>query len=151
VPDSFTDAKDGRKSRVGIASGLVSGVTVFMFESSQTAGPVYRNILESMSELLLIPLAAAVGIAAAASFAEDVYREYQRSKYKVALDAYEAACNSYTLLKSSLERKIGEIRGMKLSREFSPPSFDNTTKLGKPKNQLQNQIRVSAWDKLGSR
>ena len=150
VPKSFHDSKEGRSSRIGLVSGLVSGVSVFMFESSRMVGPIYRSILESMSELLVIPLGAAVGVAVAASFAEDFYREYQRSKYKAALNAYEAAHNSYVLLKNSLERQIGEIRSMKLPREFLPPILGNRAKPGKPENQPQGSKRVSAWDKLGS-
>lgn len=153
VPANYVEgAKGPPASRLGILSGLVSGVGVFLFESSQTVGPIYRGLLESKSELVLIPVASAVGIAAAVVFSQDLYREFQRTKHQAALAAYEAARHGHNVLKNSLEKQIGDVRNMRLPREFLPLSFGaSSAKPATSASQPQAQRRVSAWDKLGEK
>ena len=133
-------------SKAGLASGIVSGITVLLFESSQIARPIYRGILDSMSELFLIPFLTAVGITAVVVVAEDMYREYVRSKHKSALAAFQTASYTYTNLKNSLEEEIADIQRIHAPKEFTLPA--NLAKPGAPSGALAAQKRASGWANL---
>ncbi|MFA7281122.1 MAG: hypothetical protein WC100_13615 [Sterolibacterium sp.] len=149
LPASFSEESldESKTSRTGVITGAVSGIGVFLFESSKIAGPIYRGILESMSELILIPLGTALGIAVAVSIVEDVYREFSRSKYKAALAAYDAARHGYNNLKRAQETEIAEIHAMSLPREFVPPSETGSAGQGSP-DAAAAKKRGGAWAKL---
>ncbi|MCX7171394.1 MAG: hypothetical protein NTY41_14210 [Proteobacteria bacterium] len=150
LPANFSDDSlaGPDPSTAGLASGIISGIVVFVFESSQMARPIYRGLMESLSELFLIPLVAAVGIAATVTVLGDVYREYVRSKYKSALADFEAARHAHINLKNSLESEIESIRSMSLPREFAPPSQATAAKPGSPADASAAPKRVSAWAKI---
>ncbi|MBI5921030.1 MAG: hypothetical protein HY847_05205 [Betaproteobacteria bacterium] len=149
LPPNISDESltEGKTSRTGVITGAVSGIGVFLFESSKIAGPIYRGILESMSELILLPLGTAVGITVAVSIVEDVYREFTRSKYKSALAAYDAARHGYNALKRNQEKEIAEIQEMSLPQEFAPPAETGIVKLGGPDDATAKK-RGGAWAKL---
>jgi tetratricopeptide (TPR) repeat protein len=149
LPSNISDESlaEGKTSRTGVITGAVSGIGVFLFESSKIAGPVYRGILESMSELLLIPLGTAIGIAVTVSIVEDAYREFTRSKYKSALAAYDAARHGYNNLKRTQEKEIAEIQEMSLPKEFAPPAETGIVKPGSP-DAAAAKKRGGAWAKL---
>lgn len=149
LPANVSEASlaEGGTSRTGVVSGAIGGIGVFIFESSKIAGPIYRGILESMSELILIPLGTAVGIAVAVSMVEDVYREFTRSKYKSALAAYGAARHGYNNLRRNREKEIDEIQETSLPKEFAPPVETRNVKTGSPDDEAAKK-RGSAWAKL---
>lgn len=150
LPANFSDdALAGSfSSTAGLASGIISGITVFLFESSQMARPIYRGLMESLSELFLIPLVAAVGIAATVTVLGDFYREYVRSKYKSALAEFEAARHAHINLKNSLESEMASIQSMSLPKEFAPPSQATAAKPGSPADASAAPKHVSAWAKI---
>ena len=147
--DVSDDSKRSRGSaKAGLASGIVSGIAVFFMQSSQLARPIYRGIVESMSDLFLLPLVSAVGIAVTVAFVGDIYREYNRSKYKSALAAFEAASYTYRNLKNSLEKEIASIQDMSLPVECQSPIKVQGGKHAAARDQVPEQRRSNAWSKL---
>ncbi|MDD5175926.1 MAG: hypothetical protein PHQ05_05845 [Sterolibacterium sp.] len=146
-PEEFSRRRAG-SSKLWLACGAGGGMITFLLQSSRTTQTIHRELLESMSNLLIVPLFFALGIGAAVALLESLYHEHLRAKQKSALAAFDAAWYSYITLKNSLEKEIAEIQGMSLPRECAPPVRATLARSGEVASSAVAWKRESAWTRL---
>ncbi|MDD5177237.1 MAG: hypothetical protein PHQ05_12535 [Sterolibacterium sp.] len=138
-PDKFRS--DHKSSGAWLASGIVSGMTIFVVHACQRAPPSYGGLLEATEDMFALPLLFGTSIALLTALLEYLYREYIRSKSKSALAAYDAAWYAYSNLKNLLENEMATIQGMSMPKECQPPSLANVT----PSEASAKRERGQAW------